>query len=322
MSIARLFALMTLSTALLSVACDEEGDPDSLEFRNGGSCNGCTLNSPRVNDYGASYINADGEANEDGVILRGILSPLGVVHKLEAINDELVAINNANQAVATGNALVNWQIWFELPGGEPKYVRIFGYAPDIKSWANQAPGITGYALGYFPPMGDPVNLCPESGLNVHDTAVTVISGETYDNELKIVYPGMNRWFTIACRSEAVYKMKLMNYGPNDNFNFTGMPATWQQRQATLKMITADYCGNGVSYTQQGTQVTWRNASNTVNTYPQYLIGTIYREARFNHLGATCLGKPRFVPYDDVDCALPSCNGLAWSAPAEWSTWVR
>ncbi len=328
MSAARaLSSLILLPLALSLAACiDEENDPGALEFRttSGGGCIGCSSNSPRFNDYGIPHFSLASLPNNDDVILRGIISPTGVYHRLDAANDELIVRNSQNQIVATGSALIGWKIWFEQGDGESVYVRIYGYRPDIASWATAAAAISGYALGYVPTEGgDPVNVCPESGFNVNDVSVTVITGETYDNDLKVVNPGMTGWVTLACRSEAVYKMKLMNYGPNDAFNGGSAPATFKQRQATLKMFTADYCGTGKSYTEQGTPVTWNNASGTVNTYPKFYLGPpLLREARFNESGATCLSNPRIVPLADVECALPSCDGPAYSTPAEWSTWVH
>ncbi|MFY0533207.1 ADYC domain-containing protein [Nannocystis pusilla] len=46
----------------------------------------------------------------------------------------------------------------------------------------------------------------------------MIGGETYDREHKdIAIQGDADWFTLACEGEAAFKMKLMNYGPNQEF---------------------------------------------------------------------------------------------------------
>jgi hypothetical protein len=183
--------------------------------------------------------------------------------------------------------------------------------------------MSGYALAYQDPVTQEFfNVCPESGSDADDTAVTLIRGETYDQALKRTNPGMTRWFTIACRDEAAYKMKRMNYGPNDSFGSTGQPATVAQRDATLKMITADYCGTGHSYTAQGTQVHWRNRSARVDTYPLLVPigGAPTIEARWTADGASCLTDTRYVDPDDVGCEIPTCPANQITA-YEWTTWV-
>jgi hypothetical protein len=64
--------------------------------------------------------------------------------------------------------------------------------------------------------------------------------------------------TIACVGEAAAKMKLMDFHPHGN-----RQASVAERQATLRMITADYCGTGHSFTVNGTQVAWRDAAGQI-----------------------------------------------------------
>lgn len=85
-----------------------------------------------------------------------------------------------------------------------------------------------------------INQVDVCGGSLDDDNVTLIGGETYDPVSKTVQsrPG---FVTLACAGEAVAKMKMFNFGPNDLVNGQ-RAATWQERQATLKMLTADYCG--------------------------------------------------------------------------------
>ncbi len=313
---------LALSFALLGGACvDESTDPGAQEFRASWYCNTCgsNSNSPNINSYQFPELNMDQLANESGVVLRGILSPANVLYKLEVLNDDMVAVNAQGVAVATGLALVGWRLYLVQPNGTRVYVTINAFSPDIASWATGATAISGYALSYVPTGGgDPVNVCP--GYSANQIAVTLINGETYDRDLKTVNADMPRWFTIACWEEATYKMKRMNYGPNDKFNGTIYPATVAQRQATLKMITADYCGTGESYTEQGTPLVWKNYSNTVNNTPKFYISPPTQEAYWNENGAFCLTEPRLVPIGDVACNLPVCPSPYLGA-YEWRTRV-
>src|SRR5690606_27578518 len=96
----------------------------------------------------------------------------------------------------------------------------------------------------------------------------ILGGERYDENLKMVLPDQPRWFTLACAGSAAAKMKLLGYGPQSS------TTTPSQRQATVKMITADYCGDGQSYTQSGTEVHWANASGTVAPEPDAALGAL------------------------------------------------
>lgn len=317
---------LALLFALTPAACtDETTDPGAAEFRTSGpGCIGCVgNNSPRVNDYPFPELHLDGEANNDGVTLVGIVSPTNVLHTLDLVGDDFVARDGVGNIVATSYSLVGWKIALLPDDGPGQLIQIMAYDPYIPSWATGAAPISGYALAYQDSItGNHVNVCPDSGNNAADISVTLIGGETYDPELKRTNPGMTRWVTIACRDEAAYKMKRMNYGPNDTFGSTGQAASVAQRDATLKMITADYCGTGVSYTAQGTQLHWKNRSALVNTYPPFIAlnKPPKIEARWTADGASCLSNTRYVDLDDVDCDIPTCPVNQITAH-EWTTWV-
>ena len=126
-------------------------------------------------------------------------------------------------------------------------------------------------------------------------------------------PNQPRWITLACAGSAAAKTALLGYGPHGDFDGEGHSATVAQRQATLKMITADYCGTGQSYTVDGTPLAWENAGGTVT--PMHEIGE--SEAVWTSSGALCLDTPRVVDRDDVSCSLPSCDALG--IEGEWMT---
>jgi hypothetical protein len=62
---------------------------------------------------------------------------------------------------------------------------------------------------------------------------------------------------------------------------------WKLGQAALKMLSADYCGNGTPFTVTGEPLVWRSLSGMdFNTTPTDL------EARWDQNGARCLDVPR------------------------------
>jgi uncharacterized protein YceK len=98
------------------------------------------------------------------------------------------------------------------------------------------------------------------------------------------------------------------------------------------MITADYCGNGHSYTKAGTDVRWQNKHGWCtqdSTCPYYFPRqdeSVKREAIWGPDGALCLDTPRFVERDEVDCMrdkdIPYCNDdIIASLGAEWETFT-
>ncbi len=310
----RSFAAPRLALALLplalSVGCyaNEEDDPGLHEFRATASCSSCGLgstNSPTINSFEIPELHLDGHLNDDGVSLGMIIDPDGKEFRLRVINEEF-AVMTGGQTLS-GADLLGWTIRLDSPGGT--YDLEITKHESHASLANAGPAISAYGLKYesHETPGEFLSVCPNS--QPEESVVTLILGETYDRELKTVTPGQSAWFTLACADEAAFKMKAMNYGPNADFNNTGAPATVQQRQAPLKMITADYCGSGVSYTVQGTPLIWHDTANTVG--PENVPTPNMREAYWNADGAMCLDTPRFVDNSEVkeECDLPACSEI-------------
>jgi hypothetical protein len=122
------------------------------------------------------------------------------------------------------------------------------------------------------------------------------------------------WFNFACAGFTLAKLHLSRN------TLTSQPDTWDptddwaNRQATLKMFVADYCGNGNPVTVTGTPIRWKGGLVTdFAPTPQVL------EARWNENGASCRFLPRLVAYPapaffpdplatiDAMCALPQCT---------------
>lgn len=307
----RPFAVARLALALLPlaliVACDveEANDPGLLAAR---SCPGCNIggyNSPTINSFEIPELHLGQEPNHADVTLIDIADPNGHEYSLSVVNEEFFV--DTGNGLVIGAGLIGWKILLDSPGGKYE-LEIASYAIH-DSLANEGPGISAYGLKYESHLvaGEILSVCPGSLPN--EAVVTLIRGETYDRAQKTVQPAQLGWFTLACADEAVFKMKRMNYGPNAYFNNTGMPASVAQRQATLKMITADYCGNGNSYTVQGTPLIWIDAAHTVG--PEKVQTPNQREAFWDENGALCLDTPRFAAKSDVkdECELPACSEI-------------
>lgn len=99
------------------------------------------------------------------------------------------------------------------------------------------------------------------------------------------------WFNFGCAGSAAAKLYLMGETvatqphPLDD-------ASWQERQAMLKMLVADYCGTGRAFTVHGEPLLWQGGRISYALSPSSL------EARWNANGAICLGMPRLEVYPD------------------------
>lgn len=312
--------------------CDSGDDPSAdddlgdIVLRDGGLTSTCPpwrcgiSNSAEVNGRSIRELNLDGVANADGVKITGFIAPLGLLgdYELGVENDELVARSGDN--VLKGAGLIGATILIKAPGNLlnlPIPILVLGHQK-IPSWAAGAPDVSTYALVY-PDLGSLLgqrNVCNGNLTDLLATTATVLGGETYDlTTKKVNSEGMERWFTIACPGSAADKLRMFNYGPQSNFDGAGNPATADQRQATLKMLTADYCGGGTSYTQNGTPLQVVNHAGTV--YMSSQLGPV--ESVWTKNGAVCLGTTR-IANTQVGCALPSCSGHTL-AEGEWITHV-
>ena len=148
------------------------------------------------------------------------------------------------------------------------------------------------------------------------------------------------WFNLACAGTAAAKMHLLNqtragvlYQYPDPV--PARSTTIAQRQAVLKMLTADYYGNGQSFTVNGRPLLYTDSEGwfpfrdwvTVDVEDQGAIASI--EAVWGPDGAVCLDTPRMASIDDVtryrDDYLPSHPPIPRCTPALptfASPWLR
>lgn len=130
----------------------------------------------------------------------------------------------------------------------------------------------------------------------------VFEGDRIDATTRTVRPDAeDRWFNIGCARHTLSKMRLTR-----NTLHTVVDGDWRQVQATLKMLSADYCGNGTALTVTGTPIVWQQvpppsvgAPPSVMTYrfpPQP--GSL--EARWDEYGAICLDTPRLAVHPNPD----------------------
>jgi hypothetical protein len=308
-------ATLALIMAFGSACTVDEDDPieDREYYKYNPTCPAwrCGFNAAEVNGRSLAELNLDGVANADGMRIVGFVPPLLYLgYTLGFEGDELVARKGAS--VLRRGQLVGAQILVQGPLGLPLPVIISNWEL-VPSWAADRPPIVAYTLVYLEPAAllGVKNVCSGSLLDPLASVATVLGGERYDEATKTVLPDQTRWMTIACAGSAAAKMKLLGYGPQSS------ATTVARRQATLKMITADYCGDGVSYTANGTEIQWANTDGSVAPASGEPLGAV--EAVWTEDGALCLEATR-IPDTVPACTLPSCADLAVD-DGEWVTHV-
>jgi hypothetical protein len=137
-------------------------------------------------------------------------------------------------------------------------------------------------------------------------------------------------FNLACAGTAPAKMHLMRHtnAGADVMDALGVlhrgvyPTIPQQRQAMLKMFTADYCGTGHAFTVDGQPLRYGDAKHWYpeTPTPGVLASPAIRsiEAEWTPDGVACLDMPRLFPIVDLhkvhcecpDKPLPPCRGPA------------
>jgi ADYC domain-containing protein len=222
-----------------------------------------------------------------------------------------------------------------------------------------------YDLVYTPTAPIPgvqnLHLCSPSSWDAHDIDLpgrpndwnmstpfaVLIQGETYHADATVQWTGAN-WFNIGCAGAGITKMRLLGFDPMNN-RTPGDPvepnsgkSTPEERQATLKMITAKYCGPD-SWTKTGTRILLRRGNENPElapSDPSERVGPV--ESRWGGNGALCIShlrawtvgskcaerpEPPELERLHRDCNVPACDenppvtsaGPAMDSATVWST---
>lgn len=307
-------ASLTPSLVLLAAACDMPeitADPIALRPFSCSLCGGGYGNSPTVNGATLHEFSLDGTVNSDGLRILGAefpgLDAFNVI--VDGTTEQWVGLDPKNgQPKYVGAAMQGARLLLETPNGNIS-LEIVDVDVNVPSWGNSGRLETAYRVLYKDADGQIASLCPS--LAIEDQWFTLIYGETYDTT-NTVNPGQNAWVTLACVGQAAAKMKMLGYGPNGP-----RASTVADRQATLRMITADYCGTGHSFTTSGVPVAWRDGAFTVE--PPFEETEL--EAKWGPDGALCLNTPRHVDRGEIDdyCQIPQCDDPEFTDAVTWRT---
>lgn len=287
----------------------------------------CGSNSPDVNTSLPGVLRTDGTLNCSGFRVLGI-EVANAMYSLTAARGHLLAIDEngsgADSNILQGEALIGSTIVLEDSAQTEHQIRIADYKLfDVEPWHADLT-MHGYRLQARDNNGVFVDLCatPANGLGAVyaniDKFSLVVTDEFFNAKAEVMaQPGA---FQFACPGQALSKMKWMGYSrdiPEESAFFT----TPEQRQATVRMIIADYCGDGNAYTVSGQAVYWQNSSAWISVAGAET--EVEVEARWNADGAICVTTPRYVPRSNIVCddrVIPTCLDNDTQA-YEWITRV-
>jgi hypothetical protein len=277
------------AAALLITGCVAEPDETELSAEiqapNGMSVNGTSLNGVSVNGTTLNGMSVNG-ISLNGMTVNGMS-----VNGASATGSQLSGVSGGAQL--TGAALVGATLSAQLSDWSTLVLRIDGTAMLPAPNAD----LRTYTITYQTSAGWKP-LCPNA------------------NEA-LMFPGTwnlgtvrHQWdsnmFSLACRGSTFAKCAELGY-KGDNLLDT-------YHQACTRALRADYCGDGVSHTINGTEI---NIFDKLGRQLDTLSWTV--ESNWTPDGATCINKARVLT-SLVEPDVPSCIAERARMPCVTQTW--
>lgn len=272
----------------------------------------CGANSPVIDHYDFHELNLDHAPNAAGFAVLGVTRE-GVFYDLNVRGGAIQATGPG--VIIEGGELTGARIWLER-GGQQYGIVIAGvgqtfdvvrpYEP-IETYAFDWSAVVAHPLPQGVVAGTPVEsptmdrvsqaLCPnppdwqgidfewDESTAMHPYDVLVFEGDRIDDATRTVaHAPDDRWFNLGCARDTLAKLRLSR-----NTLHTVESQDWRHVQATLKMLSADYCGTGRSFTVTGEPLVWHGRVGM-----EYWAAPKDLEARWTEYGASCLDAPRLM----------------------------
>ncbi|MEZ4361437.1 MAG: ADYC domain-containing protein [Kofleriaceae bacterium] len=295
-----------------ATGCSLESPPVSGRRQALETCHGpiwtCYANSPEIDHYGFHDLNLVGRPNHQGIQLgtgddgRAEITHGDKHYRLEVKEGRLRGVNVFG-ATLSGLGLVGAELHLEINGVPDYRIRIeeVHEVPYAVPYPDQA--VETYVFSWYGPKDEPDPkrlLCtvPEVAPGKHELLgmgpdeTLVFEGERIDATRKVISGAWEPdWINLGCAGHTLAKMHLTRHTVVSNASALGIELA--DRQATLKMLVADYCGTGRPFTQAGQPLYWRGG------LVDYVATTQQVEARWTEKGAACLTAPRLKYADQL-----------------------
>lgn len=308
--------MRALFCVLLVAACAaDEPSAEHASALNTGPCPSvvCGMNSPEIDRLQFHELSLIGTPNAQGLALEapngaprlyqnGAWYELSVKNAMLSATDGKVVLTDAD---LIGAKLPVWR-------GKTQYVLTITRARRTPFFAGAAGEVGAYGFawstGTVYDTGPRVELCngidsltaqiakaggrdspyaTEELLTLDVLDAVAFEGDRVDATKITMEPRTDdAWFNIGCAGHTLAKLLLTRNTVHTQPR--KLPKAWERRQATLKMLSADYCGDGHAFTVSGQALVWQGDAVGFHRAPREL------EARWTETGATCVNAPRML----------------------------
>lgn len=309
--------MRALPFVLLIAACTAD-DPAAEPVFAGCPAAYCGSNSPTIDHYGFHELDVQGQPNSAGLRILGT-SVGNEFYGLRVTDGRITAVGPTGRI--GGSALIGARIYVEHTTGsqfaltieDVSYVReVVPPYELLETYRFQWGAVTSSRLAGpvrpgeslpLPALAERQDVCPDIAVDPASAEwdearampvlqALVYEGDRIDTDRRTVRPRADaRWFNIGCGHDTLVKLRLTRS------TMLTSGGNWRLVQATLKMLSADYCGTGKSFTMRGEPLVWRSRSGMeLHASPTSF------EARWDENGAQCLDVPRATTTSNADLA--------------------
>ena len=311
---------LALALSLTVAACDEaadadDGDGDDIAVRPGFGGSGLKLNTNAIGDHLLHELNIKGDLHED-VVLDGVYLKKTYKFQVTWLRLDHVWVEQGELFGKLGDVVykgaeLHGSRWDILTyGGGVKYREMYLHS----SRYDKVDDIHKYTFGYPPdPAYGPHLFAGKKGNPIDGSGLMAACDNDENGNLEAVLyedlhvdmksgavKKMSHLINIACTAGGVGKAGLWGYRSYE--------LGYEEFEAAVRMVRADYCGDGDSYTKPGTKVDIEDRWG-IN---KFVDPNSKLEALWSPKGAMCVYATRSsdVDFEDVSCGAPMkmCEG--------------
>lgn len=305
---------------ILGVGCTGIGEPhiaDTDQAIETCTYYECGSNSPQIAEHGFWELNLPTTLGTPGLANNVGLQVDGFVHGIDlylpkVFGGKLTATRRATAAPFEELTLEGRQLiggWFLLHRGLRTFRMRVSEVTGVEAWAKPSPTtavpvLESYRLDWSElddgtwtefrsiQVSHPIEGATPTvnGNGTGELYTLLFEGDRIDATKKTDAAIDSSWVNFGVAGSALAKMALM--GHTEAAHHAGLfETTLAERQALLKMLVADYCGDGTPFTVAGQPLRWLDDRGTLALGAAQL-PPLTLEARWDEHGATCLNVPR------------------------------
>jgi hypothetical protein len=279
---------------------------ETLVSSNGRKLNGRKLNGRKLNGQSLNGVSLN------GVSLNGRKLNGESLNGVRLSGSQLVGVTDGWSLVA-GTQFVGASFVGVLSDGSTLPLRI----DDVSNGTGSTSDVWFYDVSYQSDDGW-LPLCDNDSNGAPIAAIPLAGTWDYSEGTRTggSWTSSSTTFTFACRLNALAKCVEMGYKPWATVNRTSLR---DHHQACTRMIRADYCGNGLSWTLDGRMINLYDSLGIQTDTDRWTF-----EAEWKSDGARCLSLPRVVDLRTVfgvvdQCVLQKVLNLGCGAKSHFSS---